>query len=99
MKVVVSGPAKARLRSHLQFILEVFDEGLAERTLKEILDDIEYLGEHPRSGQFKPYLEHLGQGHRRWVVGHYKLVYLIEGNVLHVTDIFDSRQDPEQMHG
>ena len=99
MKVVVSGPAKARLRSHLQFMLDAFDEAYAQRTLEAVLDGIEYLGKHPRAGQFEPLLDHLGQGHRRWVVGHYKLVYLIEGNVLHVTDIFDSRQDPDQMYG
>ncbi len=45
-----------------------------------------------------PYL-HLGLFHRRLVEGHYKIIYRIEGEIIYVTDIFDSRQDPLKMKG
>lgn len=58
-----------------------------------------YLRHHPGAGQFEPELEDLGEGHRRWVAGNYKIVYLIHGYVIRVTDIFDARQDPRKMRG
>ncbi len=41
----------------------------------------------------------MGQGHRRWVVGHYKLIYLVLEDQLVITDFFDTRQDPKKMKG
>ena len=54
---------------------------------------------HPRMGQKEEYLEHLGQSHRRIIENHYKIIYRVEGEIIYVTDIFDSRQDPAKMKG
>lgn len=64
----------------------------------ELLAETDRLVTHPRLGQFEPLLDHLHQGHRRWVHGHVKIIYLILGDRLVVTDFFDSRQDPSLMH-
>lgn len=45
------------------------------------------------------FLEHLGLGHRRLIESHYKIIYRVVGEYIYVTDIFDSRQDPEKMKG
>ena len=48
-------------------------------------------------GQREEYLEHLGQSHRRIIEGNYKIIYRIDGDMIYVTDIFDTRQDPGKM--
>ena len=37
--------------------------------------------------------------YRRLVVGNFKIIYRIEGEVIYVTDTFDARQDPKRMQG
>jgi mRNA-degrading endonuclease RelE of RelBE toxin-antitoxin system len=37
--------------------------------------------------------------HRRLIVGNYKIIYLIEDDVVYISDIFDTRQDPKKMNG
>lgn len=64
----------------------------------ELLVETDRLLEHPGLGQLEPLLDHLHQGHRRWVHGHVKIIYLVLEDRLVVTDFFDSRQDPSLMH-
>jgi len=63
----------------------------------EILDTVDTLLENPRKGQEEPFLAHLELGHRRIIEGHYKIIYRIIDEYIYITDIFDSRQDPEKM--
>ena len=53
----------------------------------------------PLQGQEEPLLEHLRLEHRRLVVSHYKIIYRVEEECIYITDIFDSRQDPDKMKG
>ncbi len=64
-----------------------------------ILDETEKLLAHPLQGQEEPFLKHLGLGHRRLVVSHFKIIYRVAGEYIYITDIFDSRQDPDKMKG
>lgn len=41
----------------------------------------------------------MGKEHRRIIEGHYKIIYRVEGQAIYITDIFDSRQDPNKMKG
>lgn len=49
--------------------------------------------------QQEEYLEHLGKTHRRAIEGYYKIIYRVEGELIYVTDFFDTRQNPEKMKG
>ncbi len=70
---------------------------MADRITSKIVDDIDWLLEHPRGGQYEPLLDHLGLGHRRKVSGNYKIIFRIIDDLIFVSDIFDTRQDPEKM--
>lgn len=99
MKLVYTEQALASLEETLEFISqEVTYEKLME-VRNEILDKADTLLKQPLTGQKEPFLEHLGLGHRRLVVGHCKIVYKVEGEYIYITDIFDSRQDPDKMKG
>ena len=63
------------------------------------MDRARQLIQNPYSGQVEEYLDHLGLSHRRIVEGNFKIIYRVEGNEIFVTDIFDTRQDPQKMKG
>src|SRR5260370_883180 len=99
MKVVYTGQAIASLQECLDF----FPPEVSAEKVNEIRDRIlakaDKLLENPFIGQQEEYLEHMGQSHRRIIEGSYKIIYRIEGEAIVITDIFDSRQDPEKMKG
>jgi toxin ParE1/3/4 len=99
MKLVYTEQALFSLEEVLDFIApKVSHEKLIE-IRNEILDGADTLLLHPLQGQEEPFLEHLGLGHRRLVVSHYKIIYRIIEEYIYITDIFDSRQDPDKMKG
>jgi toxin ParE1/3/4 len=65
----------------------------------QILDSADTLLQQPWLGQEEPFLLHLGLNHRRIVVNHYKIIYRVIGEYIYITDIFDSRQNPDRMKG
>jgi len=99
MKLIYTEQALLSLEEALNFIaLKVTYEKLIE-IRDEILDAADTLLLQPLQGQREPFLEHLGLGHRRLVVSHYKIIYRVAGEYIYITDIFDSRQDPDKMKG
>ena len=97
MRLQVSEYAASRLDEIWDYYAEEANERVADRITKKIMDDIERLKGHPLGGQYEPLLDHLGLKHRRKVSGNYKIIYRIIDDLIFVSDIFDSRQDPDQM--
>lgn len=99
MKLFYTEQAIASLRACLDFLPpEVSPEKRLEIRDK-ILDKADMLLSNPHLGQKEEYLEHLGQSHRRVIESHYKIIYLIDGEIIYITDIFDTRQDTDKMKG
>lgn len=99
MKLVFTEQALISLEEALSFIApEVPYEKLLE-IRNRILDTADTLLLQPLKGQKEPFLEHLELDHRRLIEGHYKIIYRIVGEYIYITDIFDSRQDPDKMKG
>ena len=99
MRLVYTEQALVSLEETLEFIAtKVSHEKLIE-IRDRILDKADTLLLQPLKGQKEPFLEHLGFGHRRLVESHYKIIYRVVGEYIYVTDIFDSRQDPDKMKG
>ncbi len=99
MKLIYTEQALVSLEEALNFIApKVTHEKLIE-IRDEILDAADTLLLQPLQGQREPFLEHLDLGHRRLVVSHYKIIYRVAGDYIYITDIFDSRQDPDKMKG
>ena len=56
--------------------------------------------DNPQNGQLEESLSKLNQGHRYIVVeSKYKLIYLIKEEVIYITDVFDTRQNPIKKQG
>ena len=99
MKLVYTEPAIESLQACLDFFPPDVPSQKVNQTRDRILAKAERLISHPFLGQIEEYLQHLGLSHRRLISVHYKIIYRIQGNIIFVTDIFDSRQDPDKMKG
>lgn len=99
MMLVYTEQALDSLQEALDFIApKVTHEKLLE-IRDRILDKADTLLFQPLKGRKEPFLEHLGLDHRRLVEGHYKIIYRVIDEYIYITDIFDSRQDPDKMKG
>lgn len=101
MKVIYTDQSLSSLVKNLTYLVE--GENYSEKQIivlkDKLLDRADGLALHPEIGQYEPYLKHLKLNHRRIVVGHFKIIYRIEGQVIYITDFFDSRQDTRKIKG
>lgn len=70
---------------------------IANNIKESILLSTHQLESQPLSGTPELLLQHLNQGHRYIIRGNYKIIYKIQNKKLFITDIFDTRQDPESI--
>jgi plasmid stabilization system protein ParE len=100
MKVRMTKPAQRRLNQIDDYYKEQGNKRHGTRLRKSIVKQSRLLSKHPEMGPEEPNLKHLGQGHRFILVEKlYKVVYLIAKPIIFITDVFDTRQDPDKMKG
>ncbi len=99
MKLIYTEQALISLEEALEFIAAKVTQKKLLEIRNGILDKADALLLQPNQGQKEPYLEHLGLDYRRIIEGHYKIIYRVIGESIYITDIFDSRQDPDKMKG
>ncbi len=94
MKVKLTTNARRRL-------LQIPDHHSAKKSrkiLRSIDKGVKKLEDFPHLGQVEEQLEEEGKGHRYLLVeGLYKIIYLIAAPFILITDIFNTRQDPDNM--
>jgi plasmid stabilization system protein ParE len=99
MELIYTEQALESLEEAIEFMApKVTQEKLFE-IRDSILDKADTLLLQPNQGQKESYLEHLELDYRRIIESHYKIIYRVIGESIYITDIFDSRQDPEKMKG
>ena len=99
MKLIYTEQSLVSLEEILNFIVSEVSYEKLMRIRDGILYAAETLLENPFIGQKEIYLEHLGLGHRRIIQGNYKIIYRVTDQFIYITDIFDTRQNPEKMKG
>ena len=92
--VIWSDFASDNLKNVFVFHKEVAGVNVAHRLRKKILSSTKQLKIKPLSGQIVLSLEYLKEGHRYLVIGNYKIIYKIIGQIILITDLFDTRQEP-----
>jgi plasmid stabilization system protein ParE len=97
VRIIITAPAWESYARSLRFLAGYMTDRELARWDERLWSRIADLKKFPRGGQLEPYLQHLGEGHRRLVVAHFKVIYRIEGRTVFITDIFDARQDPRKM--
>ncbi len=97
MKLIVLAQANDSKRRTLRLMARTHSISYIRGLQKEVIDKLEWLKDNAFSGQFEPELEELGLQHRRVIVGPFKIIYRVVSDRIVVTDIFDSRRDPQGM--
>jgi toxin ParE1/3/4 len=97
MKVYWTDFAKVELMAIYHYYSEVAGKRIAKKIKEGIFEKTRYLSKHPDSGHYEGTLINLNEGHRYLVSGHHKIVYKAVNNTIYITDIFDTRQDPQRL--
>lgn len=98
MEIIFTDQSLKSLTEILDFIRDSVSAERVDEIKNKIINKTDILLINPHVGQKEPNLEHLKAGHRRLIEGNYKIIYRIAENIIYITDIFDSRKDPEKMH-
>jgi hypothetical protein len=86
------------LKELLIFYGEKLPQNKVLKIQEYILNKIDTLRQNPFGCQIELLLVNLQEGHRRLIVSKYiKVIYLIKGENIIITDIFDTRRDPSKM--
>jgi plasmid stabilization system protein ParE len=97
MKIKFTKQSLVSLKESLDFISKEVSSQKLKEIRNQLLDSTDILITHPKLGKKEDYLAHLDLGHRSIIEGNYKIIYKIEKEVIYITDIFDTRQNPEKM--
>lgn len=98
MKVKITDPAKDQLRRIYHYHRRSGNGKKGRQIRKNVLEKARLLKDFPEMGQEEDNLKHLGLGHRYIPIKpFYKIIYLIIKPIIYITDIFDTRQDPDKM--
>ena len=97
MRIVLTDYAKINLAKIYGYLAKYTSIENAKNVKNGVLEQISTLLKYAKLGQIEEDLYELDKNHRRLVYKHYKIVYRIEKDTIYITDIFDSRQDPEKI--
>lgn len=99
MTVRVSGYARMRLHAIWRWVRDASSRERADQLEARLLERANSLSRRPMKGPTEPVLAFMQKGHRYLLLGRYKIVYRVEGEVIHITDFFDTKQHPSRMRG
>ena len=99
--VVVTHFAIHQIKSIYDYYSFFVSIKIAKIIKAEIISAIKTLKTEEVEWQEDEFLGYLKKNHKRLVCGHYKIIYYFNKteNIVYVTDIFDSRQDPIKENG
>ena len=97
MKVFWTKFALASLKDIYTYYNKNVSTIIARKIRDNIFQCTWQLEKHPLTGAIEEHLEDLQEGHRFILRGNYKIIYKIQQKKIFVTDIFDTRQNPEKI--
>ncbi len=87
-------------QDELELIYEYYSlksETVADKIVDAILSRVHQLRKFPLSGQEEELLKKVNKGHRYIAEGNYKIMYRISGSLVYITDVFDTKQNPQKI--
>lgn len=97
--MVISGFARTRLHQTWRWIRDTYSKERADKIEALLLGRAASLAKHPLKGPSESALAYMNKGHRFLLSGRYKIIYRVIGDVIYVTDFFDTKQHPSRMRG
>ncbi|HEY3372696.1 MAG TPA: type II toxin-antitoxin system RelE/ParE family toxin [Prolixibacteraceae bacterium] len=97
MKVLWTKFALDSLSEVYYYYLKNVNLNIACNIRDSILSITKQLEKHSLSGPTEELLIDLEEGHRYIVRGNYKIIYKIQNEKVYITDVFDTRQNPDKI--
>lgn len=98
MRVVWSLEAHDQLRQAADFIENRFGKSSKTKFLDDPYHVVPLMSKHPYLGKEEPLLEGASVVYRSLVVGRLnKLVYHINGNIIEIVALWDTRREPKKL--
>lgn len=97
MKVLITQHAKHVLSEIVAYYQRVGYGKYGRKIRALLIQKALLLAKFPLMGSEEQLLKELNLGHRYIVEGNYKIVYRIEGKIIYITDMFDTRRSPEDI--
>ncbi len=98
MEVLITGPAKQSLKNTCAYYKSKGYTSYANKLKRGIIEKAKSLTKHHDRGQKEELLQSLERGHRYLIAEtHFKIIYIVDGQRVIVTDIFDTRQSPGKL--
>jgi plasmid stabilization system protein ParE len=97
MKIFWTKFALNSLHNIFNYYKENVNKLVAQNIKNSILSGTRQLEKQPLSGTIEKLLLNMEEGHRYIIRGNYKIIYKIQNKKLFITDVFDTRQDPESI--
>lgn len=97
MIILYTAWSKNQLREIYNYYKEIGTPKKGRKIRVSIHKKALQLKDFPFLGREEEMLSSLGQGHRYVVVGQYKIIYRIIEETIYITDVFDTRRNPESM--
>lgn len=97
MKVLITDFAKQQLNDIYEYYKFEGYGTFGRKVRKDVIQGALSLKNFPNSGVIEPNLAILKLGHRYILVGNYKIIYRVDKDCIFVTDVFDTRRNPDTM--
>ncbi len=97
MKVLITDFAKQQLADIYEYYKFEGYGSFGRKVRKDVINKALSLRDFPNMGVIEPNLAILELEHRYVVVGNYKIIYRITTDCIYITDIFDTRRNPDLM--
>ncbi len=97
MRIRFTYKAKNKLKAIYQYYKDKSLGKFGRQVRVNIIKKTLQLKDFPYLGQMEHQLEELGMEYRYLVEGNYKIIYRVEANDIIIANIFDTRQNPENI--
>ncbi|MFN5417121.1 MAG: type II toxin-antitoxin system RelE/ParE family toxin [Flavobacteriia bacterium] len=97
MEIVWTHTAIRNLKKIHKFYCKVASKEIADKVLEPIFSFIKSLKHSQEIGQAENCLKPLKQKHRYLVYEHFKIIYVFKSDIIYITHVFDTRQNPKKL--
>lgn len=98
MKIIWTDFASKTLLEIYNYYKDAANKEIAVKIKNGIFEATKQLVNQPESEQIELTLEKLGEDHRYLVKDNYKIIYKKIKEGILITDVFDTRQDPQKIN-
>lgn len=95
MEVIWTNFALGSLSEIYKYYKQNANINIARKIRDQLFYSTKQLEKYPLSGPIEEFLLELEEDHRFITRGNYKIVYKILNSSIYITDVFDTRQNPE----